>query len=153
MATSMQPRFGWSVLDASLAEQDGNHGAGGYNQTAYFYAHESPAGGATLPIASRLYSELLLCPQNRVLCHLGDSELDDGLSRNFDLLLCLRIEAHASLPFLLYELAKAGQDEFAFLFDRFVGEVAERIEEYSSGLFVCLSGCSERGLKFCLGHL
>ena len=101
----------------------------------------------------QVYSGLLLCPQNRVLCHLGDSELDDSLSRNLDLLLCLRIEAHTSLPFLLYELAKAGQDEFAFLFDRFVGEVAERVEEYSSGLLVGLSGCSERGLKFSLGHL
>jgi hypothetical protein len=36
----------------------------------------------------------------------------------------LGIEAGASLPFLLYDLAKAGQDEFAVLFDRFVGEVA-----------------------------
>ena len=30
------------------------------------------------------------------------------------------------------QLAKTGQDEFAVLFDRFVGEVAERIEEHSS---------------------
>ena len=98
-------------------------------------------------------SRLLLCPQNRVLCRLGDSELDDGLSWNLDLLLRLRIEARACLPFLLYELAKAGQDEFAFLFDRFVSEVAERVEEYSCGLLVGLGGCSERGLKFSLGHL
>ena len=75
---------------------------------------------------SRLQAELLLYPQNRVLCRLGDSEFDDGFGRNFDLLLRLRIKADASLPFLFYELAKSGQDEFAILFDRFVGEVAER---------------------------
>jgi hypothetical protein len=59
---------------------------------------------------------LLLYPQNRILCRLGDSEFDDGLGRNLDLLLRLRIEADASLPFLLYELTKSGQDEFAVLF-------------------------------------
>ena len=137
-----------------MEEQDGNHRACGYDQTAYFDAHGIPClQRPKLPIPARLYPGLLLCPQNRVLCHLGDSELDNSLSRNLDLLLCLRIEAHASFPFLLYELSKAGQDEFAFLFDRFVGEVAERVEEYSSGLLVGLSRCSERGLKFGLGHL
>ena len=99
-------------------------------------------------IDSSLQTRLLFYPQNRVLCRLGDSEFDDGLRRNLDLLLCLRIEADASLPFLLYELAKSGQDEFAILFDRFVGEVAERIEEYSSGCFVGLGGSSESDLKF-----
>jgi hypothetical protein len=79
---------------------------------------------------------LLLCAQNRVLCRLGDSEFDDGFGWNLDLLLRLRIEADASLPLLLYELAKTGQDEFAVLFHRFVGDVAECIEEYSSGSFV-----------------
>ena len=68
-------------------------------------------------------------PQNRVLYGLGDSKFDDGLGRNLDLLFRLGIEAGASLPFLLYDLAKAGQDEFAVLFDRFVGEVA-----YVSGM-------------------
>ena len=101
-------------------------------------------------IASWLPARLLLYPQNRVLCRLGDSEFDDGLGWNLDLLLRLRIEADASLPFLLYELAKSGQDEFAVLFDRFVGEVAERIEEYSSGSFVGLGGSSECDLKFSL---
>ena len=37
-------------------------------------------------------------------------------------------------------LLKAGQNEFSRLFDRFVSEGAERIEEYSSGLLICL-GC------------
>jgi hypothetical protein len=31
------------------------------------------------------------------------------------------------------------QDEFSVLFDRFVGEVAERIEEYAGGSFVGLA--------------
>src|ERR1700674_5361906 len=97
--------------------------------------------------------DLLLSTHNRVLCRLGDSEFDDGLGWNFDFLLRLRIEARASLPFLLYDLAKAGQDEFAVLFDRFVGEVAERIKEYSSGSFVGLSGSSECDLKFSLCHV
>jgi hypothetical protein len=56
---------------------------------------------------------------------LGDSEFDYSLSWNLDLLLGLGIEADASLPLLLYELAKSGQDEFSILFDRLVGEVAE----------------------------
>ena len=89
---------------------------------------------------------LLLYPKNRVLCRLGDSEFDDGLGWNLDLLLRLGIKADASLPLLLYELAKSGQDEFSILFDRFVGEVAERIEEYSSGLLIGLGGFQqERG--------
>jgi hypothetical protein len=33
-------------------------------------------------------------------------------------------------------LAKAGQDEFAILFDLLVGKSAERIEKYSCGVFV-----------------
>jgi hypothetical protein len=48
------------------------------------------------------YGRLLFYPQNRVLCRLGDSEFDDGLGWNLDLLLCLGIEARASLPLLLY---------------------------------------------------
>ena len=61
--------------------------------------------------------------------------------------------ADASLPLLLYELAKSGQDEFSILFDRFVGEVAERIEEYASRCFVGFSGSSECDLKFSFGHV
>ena len=98
-------------------------------------------------------SGLLLYPQNRVLCRLGDSEFDDGLGWNFDFLLRLRIEARASLPFLLYELAKSRQDEFSVLFDRFVGERAERIKEYSSGSLGGLGGSSECDLKFRLCHV
>ncbi len=97
--------------------------------------------------------DLLLYPQNRVLRRLGDSEFNDGLGWNLDLLLCLWVEAGASLPFLLYELAKSGQDEFSVLFDRFVGEVAERIEEYSSGSFIGFCGSSECDLEFGLGHV
>ena len=98
-------------------------------------------------------AELLLYSENRVLCRLGDSEFDDGLGWNLDLLLRLRIEADASLPLLLYELPKTGQDKFPVLFDRFVGEVAERIEEYSGDSFVGFGGCGECDLEFGLGHV
>jgi hypothetical protein len=104
-------------------------------------------------IDSSLPARLLLYPQNRVLRPLGDSEFDDGFGWNLDLLLRLRIESGASLPFLLYELAKPGQDEFSVPFDRFVGEVAERIEEYSSGSFIGFCGSSECDLEFGLGHV
>ena len=60
----------------------------------------------------------------------------------------LWINADASLPFLLYELAKTGQDKFTVLLDLFVGKVAERIEEYSSGSLGGLGGSSECDLKF-----
>jgi hypothetical protein len=96
---------------------------------------------------------LLLCPQNRVLCRLGDSEFDDGLGWDLDFLLCLGIEASACFPLLLYELAKAGHDEFAVLFGIFVGDGTERIKEYARGLFISLRGFGKCALKFCLGHL
>jgi hypothetical protein len=96
---------------------------------------------------------LLLCPQNRVLRRLRDSEFDDGFGWNLDPLLCLGIYPGACFPLLLHKLAETGQDKFAVFLDRFVSEVAERIEEYSSGPFVGLGGCSERDLKFSLGHL
>src|SRR5271166_2405993 len=41
----------------------------------------------------------------------------------------------------------------AVLFNLFVCERAERLEEYSSGCFVGLGGSRECDLKFCLGHL
>jgi hypothetical protein len=71
-------------------------------------------------------SGLLLDPQNRVFCRLGNSEFDDGLRRNLYLLLRPGIEARACFPLLLHQLAKTGQDKFAVLFGRFVGEVAVR---------------------------
>ena len=40
---------------------------------------------------------LLLYPENRVLCRLGDSEFDDGLGGNLHLLLRLGIEAPSCL--------------------------------------------------------
>jgi hypothetical protein len=107
----------------------------------------------TLYIDSSLPARLLFYPQNRVFCRLGDSEFDDGLGWNFVFLPRLRIKARARLPLLLYELAKTGQDEFPVLFDRFIGEVAKRIEEYSGGSFVGLGGGSECDLKFSLGHV
>jgi hypothetical protein len=100
-----------------------------------------------------LLTRLLLYPQNRVFCRLGDSEFDDGHGWNLDFLLRLRINADARLPLLLHQLAETGQDEFAVLFHRFVGDVAECIEEYSSGSFVGLGGSSECNLQFTFGHV
>src|SRR5271157_2871316 len=77
-----------------------------------------------LILASWLQAGLLLYPQNRVLCRLGDSEFDDGLGWNLDLLLRLGIKACTCFPLLLYQLAKTGQDEFAVLFNLFVCESA-----------------------------
>ena len=98
-------------------------------------------------------AELLLYSEDRVLRRLGDSEFNDGLGWNLDLLLCLWVEAGASLPFLLHQLAKPRQDEFAGLFNLFICERAERIEEYSRGSFVGLSGSSKSDLKFSFGHV
>jgi hypothetical protein len=47
----------------------------------------------------------------------------------------LWIKTRARFPLLLHELAKTGQDKFAVLLNLFVGDVAERIEKYSSGFF------------------
>src|SRR6266481_3137733 len=98
-------------------------------------------------------SGLLLYPQNRVLCRLGDSEFDDSLGWNLDLLLRLWIEVSTCFPLLLYQLAKTRQDEFAVLFNLFVCERAERLEEYSSGSFVGLCSFGKCALKFSLGHV
>jgi hypothetical protein len=96
---------------------------------------------------------LLLYSENCVLCHLGDSEFEHGFGWNPDFLLRLGIKAHARLPLLFDQLAKAGQNEFAVLFGRFVSEGAQRIEEYSSGLLIGLGCFSKSELKFCFGHL
>ena len=97
--------------------------------------------------------ELLLYSEDRVLRRLGDSEFNDGLGWNLDLLLCPWVEAGASLPLLLHQLAKTGQDKFAVLFGLFVRQRAKCIEKRSSRLLVCLSGLGECNLKFCFGHL
>jgi hypothetical protein len=105
-----------------------------------------------LRAAGRLASGLLLRSQNRVLGRLGDSEFDDRLGWNLDLLLCLWVDAGTRFPLLLYQLAKAGEHEFAFLLDRFISEAAERIQENSGRSFVRLSRCGERNLMFGLSH-
>ena len=102
--------------------------------------------------AIRHHAELILYPENRVLRRLGNSESDDGLGRDLDLLLRLWIEARARLPLLLYQLAKARQNEFSVLFDLFVREVAERLQKYSSGLFIGLCCFGKSELKFCFCH-
>jgi hypothetical protein len=114
---------------------------------------ERTALGPSLKRTNGAESGLLLCPENRFLCRLGDSEFDDGLGWNLDLLLRLWIEASTRFPLLLYQLAKSRQDEFAVLFNLFVCERAERLEEYSSGSFVGFGGSSECDLKFSLGHV
>ena len=73
-------------------------------------------------VRGRSHVELLLGPENRVLCDLGDSEFERGFSWNLDLLLRLGIKAGADLPLLFDQLAKAGQDEFAVLFSLLVRE-------------------------------
>jgi hypothetical protein len=46
----------------------------------------------------------------------------------------LWIKPRARLPLLLYEFAKTGRDKFDGLSNLFVGDVAERIQEYSGRL-------------------
>ena len=137
-----------ALRKVSLAEKNEQQQKSGYRRDHH---------GCRLP---RLYNRFFatrettsLPPESRPSPPFGDSEFDDGFGWNLDLLLRLRIESGASLPFLLYELAKPGQDEFSVPFDRFVGEVAERIEEYSSGSFIGFCGSSECDLEFGLGHV
>jgi hypothetical protein len=88
---------------------------------------------------------LLLYPQNPVLCGFGKGW-------NLDLLLRLGIKTHARFPLLLHQLAKTGQDKFAGLFNLFIGERAQSIQEYSRGFFVSLGGFGKYTLEFGLGH-
>ena len=53
----------------------------------------------------------------------------------------------------LLELVGKGQDKSAVFLNLFVGQRAKRIQEYSRGSFVGLSGFGQCCLKFCLGHL
>jgi len=108
---------------------------------------EYPNQPAKSGILTTFYSE------NCVLCHFGDSEFEHGFGGNPDLLLRLGIKARARFSLLLHQLAKAGQNEFAGLFGRFVSESTERIEEYSSGLLIGLGCFSKSELKVCFGHL
>jgi len=61
-------------------------------------------------------------------------EFDDGLGWDPDLLLRLGVETRPRLSLLFYQFPKSGQDEFAVLFDLFVGQGTERIEKHSSRL-------------------
>jgi len=69
------------------------------------------------------------------------------------ILLRLGIKTRARLPLLFHQLAKAGQNEFAVLFDLFVREAAERFQEYPGGFLAGLGCFGESKLKFCFGHL
>ena len=92
-------------------------------------------------------------PKTASFAALATRNLTTVFGWNLDLLLRLWIKARARLPLLLHQLAKTGQDKFAVLFNLFVGERAERIQEYSSGSFVGLGGFGKGALQFCLGHL
>jgi hypothetical protein len=121
-----------------------------------FAAFHAKAGfqlSTRLARVSSTHAELLLYSENRVLCHLGDSEFEHDFGWNPDLLLRLGIKTHTRRPLLFHQLAEGGQNEFAVLFDLFVGQRAECIEKRSSRLLVCLSGLGECDLKFCFGHL
>jgi hypothetical protein len=54
--------------------------------------------------------------------------------------------------FCFTSLPKTGQNKFAVLLNLFVGDVAERIEKYSSGSFVGLSGFGKCALQFGFCH-
>jgi hypothetical protein len=62
-------------------------------------------------------------------------------------------KSRACLPRLFDQFAKAGQNELAVLFNRFVSKDAQRIEEYSGGLLIGLGCFSKSELKFRFGHL
>ena len=55
-------------------------------------------------------------------------------------------------PLLLYQLPKAGQDEFAFLANRFISKARERIQKKRGRSFVRLGRFGQSDLKFGFGH-
>jgi hypothetical protein len=61
------------------------------------------------PIAQSF--QLLPYPQNRVLRRLRNTEFDDGLGWNLDLLLGLGINPDPRFPLLLHKLANTWQDK------------------------------------------
>jgi hypothetical protein len=67
MAISNRPRLGWGVLGASLEEQDDNHRACGYDQTAYFHPHHfKKIAAITLLHVGQIGYRLGLRPGNSV---------------------------------------------------------------------------------------
>jgi hypothetical protein len=73
-----------------------------------------------------------------VLGRLGDSEFDDRLGWNLDLLHRLGVDARPRFPLLFHQFTKAEQDEFAVLFDLLVGQGTGCIEKMLPP-FSCLS--------------
>jgi hypothetical protein len=57
---------------------------------------------------------LLLYPQNRVLCGLGNTKFDDDLGWNLDLLLRLWIKAMRAFIFCFTSLPKPGKTNSPF---------------------------------------
>jgi hypothetical protein len=54
-------------------------------------------------------THLLLPAENTILCRLGDAEFDNGLGRNLDLLLRLRVKALRAFLFCFTSLPKPGK--------------------------------------------
>ena len=131
---------GGKYITPSLAEQ-----LAAQVQSSNRPAHEALSNRDKAP-------RLLLNPQNPILCGFGNTKFDHGLGWNLDLLLRLWIKTRTRFPLLLHQLAETGQDKFAGLFNLFVGNRAERIQEYSRGSFVGLGGFGKCTLEFGLGH-
>ena len=84
-----------------------------------FAAFHAKAGfqlSTRLARVSSTHAELLLYSENRVLCHLGDSEFERDFGWNPDLLLRLGIKTHTRRPLLFHQLAEGGQNELTVLF-------------------------------------
>jgi type IV secretory pathway TrbD component len=113
-------------------------------------AFNSPLGLARLSAATPNY---FFIPRTASFAALATRNLTTVLAGI--LIFCLRlwVEARARLSLLLYQLAKARQNEFSVLFDLFVREVAERLQKYSSGFFIGLCCFGKSELKFCFCHL
>jgi hypothetical protein len=65
----------------------------------------------------------------------------------------LGIDAGSRFPLLLHKLAEAGQNEFAFLANRFISKARERIQKKHGRSFVRLGRFGQSNLKFSLGHV
>ena len=83
---------------------------------------------------------------------LGHTKFNDRLGWNLDLLLRLWIKTRCALSFSASRACQNRARQFHVLLNLFVGDVAERIEKYSSDSFVGLGGFGKCTLEFGLGH-
>src|SRR5678815_5457362 len=78
--------------------------------------------------AAKIFPLLFLCAEDRILCGFGDSELQNGLCRNFDFGAGRRVASESSLSLLLHQLPETRKRELTLL--RFsVGKVHETGDE------------------------